>query len=83
MLEVTGGIAGPLELLEVSKEETRDTIFVPGLEEDRAEDSSADRKPQPVAVEATSKKGGAWFPGPENAVIHWPRFEELLIEELD
>jgi len=83
MLEVTGGIAGPLELLEVSKDETRDTIFVPGLEDESEEDSSGDRKPQPVPVEAASKKGGAWFPGPENAVIHWPRFEELLIEELD
>jgi hypothetical protein len=29
------------------------------------------------------KKGGAWFPSPENVVLHWPRIEDLLIEELD
>jgi hypothetical protein len=29
------------------------------------------------------KKGGAWFPSAENVVIHWPKMEELLQEELD
>lgn len=29
------------------------------------------------------RKGGAWFPSAENVVIHWPKIEELLQEELD
>jgi hypothetical protein len=29
------------------------------------------------------RKPGAWFPGPESAVVHWPRFADLLIEELE
>lgn len=38
--------------------------------------------PEP-APPATPKKGGAWFPSRENAVIYWPRVVDLLIEELD
>jgi chromosomal replication initiation ATPase DnaA len=83
VLEVTGGKAVPLKLVEAVTDERKDSIFVQALGDEDGEDSGADRTPQPVAVEAASKKGGAWFPGPENAVIHWPRFEELLIEELD
>lgn len=82
VLEITAGESVPLELLEVQESSEReDTIFLPGL--DDARDGTGGRKPRPVPVEATAKKGGAWFPGPENAVIHWPRFEQLLIEELD
>jgi len=82
VLEITAGESVPLELLEVQESSEReDTIFLPGL--DDARDGAGGRKPRPVPVEATAKKGGAWFPGPENAVIHWPRFEQLLIEELD
>jgi len=29
------------------------------------------------------RRGGAWFPTAENVVIHWPKIEELLQEELD
>jgi chromosomal replication initiator protein len=45
---------------------------------------------QPLATSATpsppsdpSRKGGAWYPSAENAVVHWPRMPDLLIEELD
>ncbi len=38
--------------------------------------------PEP-APPATPRKGGAWFPSRENAVIYWPRMVDLLIEELD
>ena len=36
-----------------------------------------------AAKAVSASKGGAWFPSQENAVIHWPRMEELLQEELD
>jgi hypothetical protein len=40
--------------------------------------------PAPAAARAAAaRKGGAWFPSRENAVIHWPRIVDLLIEELD
>jgi chromosomal replication initiation ATPase DnaA len=45
--------------------------------------------PDPVRGQPTRKsaepprRGGAWFPSAENVVIHWPRMEELLQEELD
>ena len=58
-----------------------DSIYVPNLRDDEGEARAGAGAPQPVAIE--TQKGGAWFPGPENAVLHWPRFEELLIEELD
>ena len=83
VLEVTGGKAVPVQLVEPATAEPSDSIFVPALADEREADSGGDRKPEAVPVEAASKKGGAWFPGPENAVIHWPRFEDLLIEELD
>jgi len=31
----------------------------------------------------TLRKRGGWYPSRENAVVHWPRMSELLIEELD
>ena len=53
----------------------------------------AGRQPRPVAPVAPAapsakaahepRKGGAWFPSAENVVIHWPKIEELLQEELD
>ena len=36
----------------------------------------------PRTVDAP-RKGGSWFPSSENVVIHWPKIEELLQEELD
>jgi chromosomal replication initiation ATPase DnaA len=29
------------------------------------------------------RKGGSWFPSAENVVLHWPRIQEFLQEELD
>ena len=83
VLELSTGKAGAFELIE-SADLTGsgdDSIYVPDLGDDDGTGADAG-KPQPVPIEAT-QKGGAWFPGPENAVIHWPRFEALLIEELD
>lgn len=82
VLEISEGKAQPFDLVESevpAPAEKEDTIFVPALGSDESGDS--DTAHQLVAIDAT--KGGSWFPGPENAVIHWPRFEELLIEELD
>jgi len=84
VIELTSGSTGPFELLETESPEegeSDNSIVVPALDSDGVGDDGI-TQPQPVAIEATTK-GGAWFPGPENAVIHWPRFEELLIEELD
>lgn len=86
VLELSTGTAGSFELVEADEWEAGgadDAIFVPKLDDDEADgDRAKESRPQPVAVEAR-QKSGAWFPGRENAVIHWPRFEELLIEELD
>jgi chromosomal replication initiation ATPase DnaA len=85
VLELTGGQTVPFELVEpdLDTDATAEGRYVPSLEEDDGGDGKSEGRPQPVPIEAATKKGGAWFPGPENAVIHWPRFEELLIEELD
>lgn len=82
VLEITDGTAQPFDLVESvepARVDKEDTIFVPALGSDEA--APGDTAHQLVPIDAA--KGGAWFPGPENAVIHWPRFEELLIEELD
>lgn len=87
VLELSTGDASSFELVEAQKAPAgaEDAIFVPDLGEggSKRERSRAQRsRPEPVPIEATHR-GGSWFPGPENAIIHWPRFEELLIEELD
>jgi len=86
VLELSTGDAGPFELVEAAQAEVRDdTIFVPALDDEapeRGELKKGATRPQPAAIEV-AQGGATWFPGPENAVIHWPRFEELLIEELD
>ena len=86
VLELTQGTVTPFELVEAAQVAAKDdSIFVPDFDEKEASGSDkkgAASKPQPVPIEA-GQKGGAWFPGPENVVIHWPRYEDLLIEELD
>jgi chromosomal replication initiation ATPase DnaA len=87
VLEIATGKAVPLVLVEaVAEEASDDAIFVPDLEGGATTGAEKKRKgraqPQPAPIEA-AQKGGTWFPGPENVIIHWPRFEELLIEELD
>lgn len=88
VLDLSTGAAVPFDFVEA--EETAgagsdDAIFVPDLDDegDGGEGGRRGARPQPVPIEAATQRGGTWFPGPENAVIHWPRFEELLIEELD
>ena len=82
VLELSTGAAGAFELIEPETVSgpADDSIYVPDLGDEQGTGGDAGA-PQPVAIE--TQKGGAWFPGPENAVLHWPRFEELLIEELD
>jgi hypothetical protein len=84
VLELTGGTTTAFELVEAEADAgATESRFVPALEDEDAAAGGAESRLQPVPIEASTKSGGAWFPGPENAVIHWPRFEDLLIEELD
>jgi len=82
VLELTAGQAVDLELVERVAARAEDGIFVPDFEA-KASKGPETRPLQPVAPVEPPAKGGAWFPGPENVVIQWPRIEELLIEELD
>lgn len=83
VLELSTGPAGAFELTETadSTVSTDGSIYVPSLTVDVGADSDV-LHPQPVPID-TTPTGGTWFPGPESAVIHWPQFEALLIEELD
>ncbi|HUF74639.1 MAG TPA: DnaA/Hda family protein, partial [Longimicrobiales bacterium] len=85
MLEITSGKAVELQLVEPAAAAAGDRIFVPDFEEKGAKGSEGRRRLEPVAAVPADPpaKGGAWFPSPENVVIHWPRLDELLIEELD
>jgi chromosomal replication initiator protein len=83
VLELTSGKAADLELVEQAAEKTDEGIFVPDLDAPAAKGPET-RTLEPVAaVPEPPSKGGAWFPGPENVVVHWPRIDELLIEEMD
>ncbi len=66
----------PLEELELGE---RGGLFIDRSQ--RAEQAARLRGPAPLA--SPRKKGGAWFPSSENMVIHWPKMEDLLQEELD
>jgi chromosomal replication initiation ATPase DnaA len=83
VLELTAGKAIDLKLVEQAATKADEGIFVPDFE------ASTSRGPETRALEPAAAvpepptKGGAWFPGPENVVVHWPRIDELLIEELD
>ena len=63
------------------------TSAIPPLEEldvgDRSGLFDAPEPDAPPAVERPAAKGGAWFPSAENVVLHGPRIEQLLQEELD
>ncbi len=80
VIELTQGSIAPFDLVEQEQDEPEreDSIFVPALGTEDTSDDTA----QLVPIEVSSP-GGVWFPGPENAVIHWPKIEALLIEELD
>ena len=87
VLELSTGSAGDIEFLETEAEDLAKDhrIFVPSLEEASggAGGDAGHAKLAPIPVGENSKKGGAWFPGRENVVIHWPKLDQLLIEELD
>ena len=85
VLEVTSGEAVRLELVERAAAAAGDRIFLPDLEAKGAKGAEGRGRLEPVlqAPAEPPAKGGAWFPSPENVVIHWPRIDELLIEELD
>lgn len=74
----------PLEDLEVGD---RGGLLIDEDEEEKKKKAAPKEKaasqPEPAPVEAEPKKGGGWFPSSENVVIHWPKIEELLFEELD
>jgi chromosomal replication initiation ATPase DnaA len=87
VLEITQGETAPFDLAETARvEASGDSVFVPDLRDElqggRETRTGAAKRPDAVPIEA-GHKGGVWFPGPENVVIHWPRYEDLLIEELD
>ena len=82
VIQLTAGEAAELELVEQAEAAKQDRIFVPDLDEKGAKGGETRGRLEPVLA-TPSAKGGAWFPSPENVVIHWPRIEELLIEELD
>ena len=85
VLEVTSGKARELQLVEQAAAAGGDRIFVPDLEAKGAKGAEGRARLEPVMPAAASPpaKGGAWFPSAENVVIHWPRIDELLIEELE
>ncbi|MGD8287947.1 MAG: DnaA/Hda family protein, partial [Gemmatimonadota bacterium] len=83
VLELTAGDAADLELVEQAAAAAGEGIFVPEFEARQDEQETRTVEPAAASSPEPPAKGGAWFPGPENVVIHWPRIEELLIEELD
>ncbi|MEQ1855079.1 MAG: DnaA/Hda family protein [Longimicrobiales bacterium] len=83
VLEVTTGAVAEPELVEQTSARAGDRIFVPDLETRGGRADTRGMKPVPVVPVEPPTKGGAWFPGPESVVLHWPRIDELLIEELD
>jgi chromosomal replication initiator protein len=82
VLEVKAGTVAEPKLIEQASAKT-EGIFVPDLEARGGRAEARGVKAEPVVPVAPPTKGGAWFPSPENVVIHWPRIDELLIEELD
>jgi len=85
VLELTAGKAVELELVEQAAAAAADRIFMPDLEGKGAKGAEGRGRLEPLvkAPVEPPAKGGAWFPSPENVVIHWPRLDDLLIEELD
>jgi chromosomal replication initiator protein len=85
VLEITSGEVVELQLVEPAAAAGGDRIFVPDLEEKGSKGAEGRARLERVmaAPAEPPAKGGAWFPSPENVVLHWPRIDELLIEELD
>ena len=83
VLEVSSGMVAEPELVQEASAKAGDRIFVPDLEARGGRTEGRGMKPVPIVPNEPPTKGGAWFPGPESVVIHWPRIDELLIEDLD
>jgi hypothetical protein len=82
VLEVKSGTISEPTFVERAAAKSEDRIFVPDLQAKGGRTEARSVEPMPVITEPPTK-GGAWFPSAENVVIHWPRLDELLIEELD
>src|SRR5688572_1116552 len=81
VLQVKSGTVSEPTLVEQTAAKSDDRIFVPDLQ---AKGGRVEGRMEPVPVITEPHgKGGAWFPSAENVIIHWPRIDELLIEELD
>jgi hypothetical protein len=83
VLQLKSGTVTEFKLKETTAARSDDRIFVPDLEAKGGRADARPMEPVSVVIAEPQQKGGAWFPGPENVVIHWPRIDELLIEELD
>lgn len=84
VLELTAGQEGEIVLVEPQEVKAGDKIFVPTLErEAKSGADAAPAEPAPVLSSEPPRKGGAWFPSPENVVLHWPKLTDLLIQEFD
>ncbi|HET9949330.1 MAG TPA: DnaA/Hda family protein [Longimicrobiales bacterium] len=83
VLQVENGTVHDLQLVEAEASEGGDGIFVPDLEAKKGKAGDTRTVEVVLAPIEPPTKGGAWFPSNENVVLHWPRIDELLIEELD
>jgi len=74
-------VVPPLEEIEVGE---RAGLFLDPSDLPSGGEAPAEEAVGPVAkVAEARRRGGAWFPSPENVTLHWPRVEELLQEDLD
>jgi chromosomal replication initiation ATPase DnaA len=85
-LELSNGSPGEIHLVYPEEAKGEDKRFVPSLEQAPGSGGEG-REPgpslAPIAATEPPKKGGAWFPSPENVVVHWPKLADLMIEELE
>ena len=91
VLELESGTPGSDLILEDQLITLGDSLLLPefpGFEPDTPAPPPAPSLQAPAPVDAVeppppSRKGGAWYPSAENAVVYWPSMPDLLIEELD
>ena len=98
VLEVEGGAgAGGLELVTPPEAQARTGPFArlqppatppgakqaPGAWPRPGASRPAPQAHAPARGAEPPRRGGTWFPTAESVVIHWPKIEELLQEELD
>jgi chromosomal replication initiation ATPase DnaA len=89
VLEVEGGgAAGGLELVAPSEPQAKPPGAPLRAAAGATAAPAAAARPAaqgPVAPRAAEppRRGGSWFPTAESVVLHWPKIEDLLQEELD